>query len=258
MRNLIKMNFYRLSRSISAYILVILSIIGVVMTSVFYHYNRASVEVMRHGAVYDEGMAIFEFIDAILGDGFMLIFIMIGVTLFIGSQYKSGFIKNFAGNCPNRAEIVGADIVVSCTFTLLLMAVAIGATCIVNLTLNSEFVAVGELSDTLNVIVPKLMPLLGYTMLIVFIVEAFRSTTASIITGFLFTTLSPFAASCLNSLLHRIGVPQSFNISEFFIDLMITESAMELDPIKASIIGAVYFVVFAVISIVMFRKRDIV
>jgi len=242
----------------SAYILVILTIIEAVTAGVIYHDNRAGVEAMRHGAVYDDGMALFEFIDATLGDDFLLILIMIGVTLFIGSQYKSGFIKNFAGSCPNRAAIVGADIIVSCAFALIVMTAAVGATCIINLTLNREFAAVGELSDIVNVIVPKLLPFLGYTMLTVFVAEAFRSTTAPIITGFLVTLLSPTAAGLLNKFLYGIGVPEAFDISKFSVIQILSDTGMSLDPIKTSIFGAVYFAVFAVITIIMSQKRDIV
>lgn len=292
MRDLIKMNFYRLSRSISAYIVIFLVILECVMVGVATYQDNSrlirnadssagaavSTDALETTATSTNGIKvefeisesstngfkvengripIYEFLNLILSNYLMLCFPLIGIALFITAQYKSGFIKNFAGNYPDRAKIIGADIIVSCAYSLILLAAAVGATFFVGLTLNRDITTLGQLSDNLDVILPKIIPYLGFSMLAVFICEAFRSATFAIIGGFALILFSQGIVWVIDYALHKIGVPKSFSMGDYFMVSMISKTDLSDDFLRTAIVGAVYFAVFAVAAILMFKKRDI-
>lgn len=281
MRNLIKMNFYRLSRSMSAYIIIFIVILECFMVGVAYNDNARLILSVNYSAgtavstddleiaeetdgIADELAAedgripIYEFLNLILSNNIILCFPLAGIALFITAQYKSGFIKNFAGNYPERAKIIGADIIVSCAYSLILLAAAIGATYIVGLTFNRDITTLGQLSDNLDVILPKIMPYLGFSMLAVFISEAFRSATFTIIGGFALILLSQSITWVIDYALHKIGIPEAFSVGDYFMINIISKTDISDDALRIAIVGAVYFAAFAVITVVMSKKRDIV
>lgn len=281
MRNLIKMNFYRLSRSMSAYIIIFIVILECFMVGAAYHDNARLILSVNYSAetavstddleiaeesdgaadglaAEDGRIPIYEFLNLILSNYIMLCFPFAGIALFITAQYKSGFIKNFAGNYPDRAKIIGADIIVSCAYSLILLAAAVGATFFVGLTLNRDITTLGQLSDNLDVILPKIMPYLGFSMLAVFISEAFRSATFTIIGGFALILFSQGIVWVIDHALHKIGVPKSFSVGDYFMINIMSKSDISDDALRIAIVGAVYFAVFAVITIIMSKKRDIV
>ncbi len=253
MRNLIKMNFYRLSRSMSAYIIIFIVILECFMMGAVYHDNARLIISVNYSAE-----PIYEFLNLILSNNIILCFPLAGIALFITAQYKSGFIKNFAGNYPERAKIIGADIIVSCAYSLILLAAAIGATYIVGLTFNRDITTLGQLSDNLDVILPKIMPYLGFSMLAVFISEALRSATFTIIGGFALILLSQVITSVFDYALHKIGISETFSVGDYFMINIMSKSDISDDALRIAIVGAVYFAVFAVITIIMSKKRDIV
>lgn len=278
MRNLIKMNFYRLSRSISAYIVIFIVILECVMVGVAAYQDNSRLirnadysagttvstddleisEASADGLKVEKGrIPIYAFLNLILSSNIMLCFPLVGIALFITAQYKSGFIKNFAGNYPDRAKIVGADIIVSCTYSLILLAAAVGATFFVGLTLNRDITTLGRLSDNLDAILPKIISYLGFSMLAVFICEAFRSATFAIIGGFALILFSQGIAQVIDYVLHKIGIPQSFSVGDYFMISMTSKTDLSDNLARTATIGAVYFAVFAVITILMSKKRDI-
>ncbi len=281
MRNLIKMNFYRLSRSMSAYIIIFIVILECFMVGAAYHDNARLIISVNYSAetavstddleiaeetdgladglaAEDGRIPIYEFLNLILSNNIILCFPLAGIALFITAQYKSGFIKNFAGNYPERAKIIGADIIVSCAYSLILLAAAIGTTYIVGLTFNRDITMLGQLSDNLDVILPKIMPYLGFSMLAVFISEAFRSATFTIIGGFALILLSQSITRVFDYALHKIGISETFSVGDYFMINIMSKSDISDDALRIAIVGAVYFAVFAVITIIMSKKRDIV
>lgn len=265
----------------SAYIIIFIVILECFMVGVAYHDNaRLIISVnysaetavstddleiaeetdgLADGLAVEEGrIPIYEFLNLILSNNIILCFPLAGIALFITAQYKSGFIKNFAGNYPERAKIIGADIIVSCAYSLILFAAAIGTTYIVGLTFNRDITTLGQLSDNLDVILPKIMPYLGFSMLAVFISEAFRSATFTIIGGFALILLSQGITRVFDYALHKIGISETFSIGDYFMINIMSKSDISDDALRIAIVGAVYFAVFAVITIIMSKKRDIV
>lgn len=279
MLNLLKMDLYRLFRSSTTWIMLLvtvgMAVFGVSMTK----YDASNMEqgadsmATEIGAdVSDDGVNLnfgisattlpewatgdVDFADLVntqVGSGLFLIVVSIFVTLFVCAEHKNGYIKNIAGQFPNRgvlivskAVAIGAQVLAMFLVLFVTMFVT-GKICFGDkLVLNS----VGKLFTVLG---GQFVLHYAFAGVILCLGVLFRSSALSMTIGILI--------SCkLTSLLYMLGNKFSLDLTRYALETNVTRFSVITDKKEILVMMLSAAVIFAVTigtSIIVMQKRDV-
>lgn len=279
MLNLLKMDLYRLFRSSTTWIMLLvtvgMAVFGVSMTK----YDASNMEqgadsmATEIGAdVSDDGVNLnfgisattlpewatgdVDFADLVntqVGSGLFLIVVSIFVTLFVCAEHKNGYIKNIAGQFPNRgvlivskAVAIGAQVLAMFLVLFVTMFVT-GKICFGDkLVLNS----VGKLFTVLG---GQFVLHYAFAGVILCLGVLFRSSALSMTIGILI--------SCkLTSLLYMLGNKFSLDLTRYALETNVTRYSVITDKKEILVMMLSAAVIFAVTigtSIIVMQKRDV-
>lgn len=279
MLNLLKMDLYRLFRSSTTWIMLLvtvgMAVFGVSMTK----YDASNMEqgadsmATEIGAdVSDDGVNLnfgisattlpewatgdvdfAELVNTQVGSGLFLIVVSIFVTLFVCAEHKNGYIKNIAGQFPNRgvlivskAVAIGAQVLAMFLVLFVTMFVT-GKICFGDkLVLNS----VGKLFTVLG---GQFVLHYAFAGVILCLGVLFRSSALSMTIGILI--------SCkLTSLLYMLGNKFSLDLTRYALETNVTRYSVITDKKEILVMMLSAAVIFAVTigtSIIVMQKRDV-
>lgn len=279
MLNLLKMDLYRLFRSSTTWIMLLvtvgMAVFGVSMTK----YDASNMEqgadsmATEIGAdVSDDGVnlnfgiaattlpewatgdVVFaDLVNTQVGSGLFLIVVSIFVTLFVCAEHKNGYIKNIAGQFPNRgvlivskAVAIGAQVLAMFLVLFVTMFVT-GKICFGDkLVLNS----VGKLFTVLG---GQFVLHYAFAGVILCLGVLFRSSALSMTIGILI--------SCkLTSLLYMLGNKFSLDLTRYALETNVTRYSVITDKKEILVMMLSAAVIFAVTigtSIIVMQKRDV-
>lgn len=197
-----------------------------------------------------------------LNSGLLLLFILIGVVLFFRSDEKNGFIKNIAGQTKHKYNILLSKLaaVGVYTFVCMLCYMLIGyLSFVTGVALVDGGISFGieYLPEVIKIFALQYLLYMAFISGLLLITQVTKSTAAGITAGsfgimgfgMLFVTISQ---KVFNT---------DFDISKYYISTNISKVNMDAgaDIIKfALVIGIVYFIMYNVLNILWFSKRDIV
>lgn len=281
MLNIIKMDFYRMLKSKSQYILWILLTVMLVLTTASmreeYKDPQASAnnwETMQEGVedtAENLGMyvtvptepgqkaTLYDMFYANMQGKVEAIFIVIFAVLFATADIRSGYIKNIGGQCRRRSDLVISKAVILFLYTVLtfLLTLAVQAFC------NAVFygyLEIGPVSEFLGYIGTQL--LLHYALALIVM-----GISILILNNIISMTLAIMLCMNMTVLLWGMvgrGLQSVFDRTVDVLSYTVTGSISILqlhgDPdllIKAALVAIAYGTVFTVVSAIVFQRRDI-
>ena len=274
MFNLIKMDFYRLFRSkafrVGIIAAVITALIGVLV-------NYGILEIiklgMQDGAEGVEELSMFfpilqwlsvdgvDFASVVMtGTGFLALFIgcMISAS-FVGAEQSCGYVKNIAGQLPNKGLTVVSKFVVTCFIQLVVLLVYV---IVCSITANMFFGGY-----IVSYSIGKLLALLGLRFLLFCAIDAIllffctltKSHAIAMVIGAIFgigvTYLLYWA---VNMLLSVVNI--TVKIAEFMpdgINSLINISNLGTITGRAILVAVVFIAGFLGGAVLLFKKRDV-
>ena len=278
MFNLIKMDLYRLLRSTSTYVMVILaaSIAAFTIYMTYLEINMAKEELppfvesvdtesdnITFGIIVDTDpqwadgdIDYSEMLGAQLQSGLLLILVSVFATLFIAAERRNGFVKNIAGQFRNRGIMVAAKLVVLAVQMLILFST------FALFVLFSSLVFWGD--QIVLTSVPKLLQLAGlqyllhfaFACLIAFLCLLTNSSALSMTFGIL---LCSGIGELFCGLIDRMA-GDSFYIEEYMLATNISSVGAGVSSdaaVHAMFIGIGYILVTMLLSMLTVQKRDI-
>ena len=197
------------------------------------------------------------------GSPFLTLLTSIFIAFFIGSEYKRGYIKNIAGNLPDRAMLFVSKMVIILIVNLIYFAVLF----IFSLAVDSIFFEVIFDGSTVNtcIIQGLLLLFLNYAVCLVVAMISVGSqgnsgacvTMAVLISAGIMSQVAQMFVSIFQNM---ELISWDFNISEYFsttyINYFCTEY-MEENVGTALIVGSIYIVLSTVLTILHIKKKDI-
>ena len=250
MIKIIKMDLYRLFKSASTYIML------VVITGLccFFSYMQLSMEEDYHPSVF--GI----FTDM----GFLQLVPTIVVSLYLISftvgEYTDGFIKNIGGQIKNRSLLVNSKFVTAIVFDAIGMLATIFGTLLM-LVIKEHSFKIWASSAELKMVALEFLWIIMVTYIWVMLSLIFRSQAAP-------TTIASILL--LMGELLDMGIDRVYNvitdkttaISEYFplglfykTDII---SAENPEPMVVVVMALIYMVVTVVISNIIVKKRDLI
>lgn len=279
MLNLIKMDLYRLFRSITTWIMCLVTIGMVVFTVSMTKYDLSlmkediAVDRAEVGTnITDEEIEVvigitadtkdewvtgdIEFSDLLntqIGSGTFLILVSIFVTLFVCAEQKNGYIKNIAGQFPNRAVLVLSKTVAVGVQVLFLFLVLTVAMFITGKICFGSSLVLGSAGDLLKALGGQYVLHFAFASLILCLSILFNSSALSMTLGIL---VSCKVTSLLYALTERFGA----DISKYAVEVNVTRYAQVTDrgEILTMLLSAVAVIVVAIgLAAIVMQKRDV-
>lgn len=255
MSKLIKMELYKLRTSKLFIILLVIFALTNVLITVG---SAALVNVIAsESAGYK--MNLSSAISAPFALEMLLMFNFISVTSFLYLDFSNGYIKNIAGQLPNRSNIVAAKYIAVSVHNLVFFLVAalsnIISGVIIGMTVDSE--NIGAAIATLCI---KWLLSLAINAILMFFAVGLRSKTFGIILAVMIS-LGAFSLIYMgiDALVNNVFKAESFSLSNYMPDtLMNTVNVADNNLVANGIIVAVVFIaLFYILTNILFKKKDI-
>lgn len=207
MFNVIKMELYRMIKNKSTWIILAASMLimfaSIFMTSQdinYYNNNLIALENLQEngsevnwgiyiGSVNPEWcngsqISLMDLVAVNMKSKILLMFLVVFVTGFAGSEWRNGFLKNIAGQVKNRSSLILGKFAVTAIFTTVMIAAAVLSTMLGSKIFMGYINFAGATQGILFLVVQILLHI-GYGMFILFLFQVTGSAIATMLSGIL-------------------------------------------------------------------------
>lgn len=263
MIRLIKMDFYRMFKSkffwIALCVLFILQFAGAFgmpfLVDAISNYAENPEELMMYSNI--------KFSDMLSNpmDSIMMIIMFVSATAFLFADIKNGYIKNIAGQISQKGYTAISKFVVVCFHNLVFMTGSVLAYLLGSLVCPKMTVIFdGAALSGLIIFFIKLMLTFAMTTVLLFITTGLYNSTLANVAGVLFSVGAlGLIYAALDKLISVIGI-KNVTVTHYIPDQLYFEKydiSAWGDIINAVIVSLVFIVVFLLLTVSVFNKRDV-
>ena len=207
MFNVLKMDLYRMAKSNATWIILLASMlmmfVSIFMTSQdidYYNSNPIALEnLQENGGEINWGIyigsvnpkwcngneiSLMELVAVNIKSKLLLMFLVVFITYFVGSEGRNGFIKNIAGQVRNRSSLILGKFIAIGIFTIVMIVAAVFSTMLGSLIFLGYVNFVG-IKQGLIFLVVQILLHIGYGMFILLLFNVTRSSIATMLSGIL-------------------------------------------------------------------------
>ena len=295
MLNLIKMNFYRLFRQKSFYVLLGTAVlIGWFMVFMIWVEPRLEEQAeklreqraqsgeqtedmgfhvgvvvgttdgdgLQESAAGVEEFNVLEFMDEYFTSGFPMILLSVGAAIIANGERKKGFIKNLGGQMKPRGMLPVSKLP-AILFEIAVLYVATAFSFILFGRIYFEKYTLGSIPAMCRAMGVQLVLGLAFGALILLVSTIGRNAASGIIAGIIMTSgVIIYVYSLINQVATAyLGAPENFDIARCSLSYYmsgVTSEAAGKDLVTALIVGVVYLVLASAAGWFVMEKNDIV
>ncbi len=251
MRNSLNMDFYRLLKTKSTYIIYLIYI-GLMVMSIF-ALNISNVDANAVGKVSEATHMLLQGNSAIF-------VIVIFIAMFINAEFNSGYIKNIMGDVSKKSNYVLSKIVVFTVYTAIFIITGAVSAIISSYVVYDKVDWTGYGSTLVYIGVIYLLNV-SFACIMTLITIVLRNSAASTSIGIIYTlTLANLLYMLINYIVSKIFNLDDFMIQKYVVEgnMNILSSSSEATAFLRGGVVAIIFGFFAVfVSIQIVRKRDV-
>lgn len=269
MANLIKMDLFRLfkTKSYKLLLLVSLSIAFIAIAAIagiaklipiLGEESQFALSMMFPFASWAKDVSVFDIMYTSLYALAPMV-ISIATAIFISSEHSSGYIKNIAGQVKNKGMLVAAKFatLAFATFTIF-VSYLVGAFASAQLFLHGSLNYTGFM-DFAAVIGVKYLLFLSVVAIIIFLCTLTKSSSLAIAFGVIFGTgMTTIVYTAVSFFLETV-TKHSIQVASFTPDGFAFKLSMATQPeilAKGCVLSVIYIAVFLILSAVVMNKRD--
>ncbi|MFQ9514426.1 MAG: ABC transporter permease subunit [Eubacterium sp.] len=281
MLNVIKMDFYRMLKTKSLYIVwIILALVTVFTTYLsaeeFYDtevqqessqkLQDTSPDNMNLGITVtlpteaSEKVTVYDIIFANIQGKAIGIFIAIFAVIFSTADMNSGYIKNIGGQVARRSRLVWSKEISLFLFTILTIGIYIMVQMISN-QIFFGYLKFGDVGALIRYLLVEVLLHFTLALICMAIAMLIRNNVVSMIIAIcLCMNVLMILYSAIDNLLKNIA-PKNFHIINYTVTGKISQMSMDFtnkEGAAALVVGLIFIIVMSIVSSVMFEKRDIV
>lgn len=203
-----------------------------------------------------------ELMQSYVQGGILMMFCTVLASIFVSSEQKSGFIKNIAGQLPNRGMLALSKFAALAVGTLMIFVTFTVSTILSGWIAFGSQMTLGSVRVFLPFLGIQYLMHLAFGGLVMLAAILTQSTAFSMTAGMLYSTgITGLLYSGINKLIGwLIPGAKGFNIGTYMLDTNISRTGLEASSSQLGL-ALICSVIFAVISIwismVILKKRDI-
>lgn len=283
MYNLIRMNVYRLTHSLSTWVLlfftIFMAVFSMVMTNVDIETMRregpeqaavgdASTEEIQLGITVSsdpswvDGTIFMEDVAAVqIQSGILALLCVIFTAIFITAEQKSGYVKNIAGQFPGRIQLAAGKFFAMALQLLVMLLLFTLVTLLAGTLLWGDRFQLGDPLLFARFLGIQFLLHLGICSLVMLISTFTGSSAAGMTIGILLTCgLGSPVYSLINRGLEALRIGSGFDISRCMAEINIHLAGVHAASdvlIQAVCVGIAFTAVSLFLTTWIIRKRDI-
>ena len=280
MFNLIKMDLYRLVRTPSALITAgmadLLAVFSVFMTDTDIQLMQEDPSSVSTEAPDERQMGIYveadpewltgkieagSIVSVEMRSGLLALLCVIFTAVFVNAEHRSGFIKNIAGQLHSRGKLIISKLTAVAVQVLFMMIVFIIAVLITGFILWGGSFYIGSAASLFKFAAIQYLLHLSLSAMIIFFTVLTGSSAFSMTLGILLCSgLSVPVYSLINKLVYNFRPGLGFDINKFLPDGNITLTGIDASAevfLRGAVSGAVYALIFILLSMLIMQKRDV-
>ncbi len=255
MRNLIKMDLYRMGRSrtfwICLIITAVLALTGAPISKLLYNLAASLSSEVREAFPAEVDLSVI-LRDPFPLAGFMLL--LLSLCSFFHADMENGFIKNIAGQMPQKGYTVLSKFLAAIAHNLIFVMTAIAGKVIGTLVVQRIVVNSGA-ADGIRVLLLKLLLIQGISAVLLLAVTTLRSKSLGMILAVLFGLgLTPLIYLGVNEALSTV-FGKDVDISRYMADAVLRENPLETG--RAILTAVVTGGLFLLLAIRIFDRKDV-
>lgn len=288
MLNFLKMDFYRLFKQKSTYIILAVAAGIVLMTigttrleqeliasgtmpqsaiDALYAASESSVSVGLNAnpsiAWFDKNTVIpmSELAETTIRSGILSVLVVVFAVLFVFAERKNGYIKNLVGKKNFKAKLYLSKMAVVAVYTVFIFAAAYFATWLLGIILLQNPIDYTFSSAAVAAMFGQLLYniVLGlFTTLLVCLLE---NTTVPIVVGSLLCTgIFSLVYSLVDKVVYKLSDAKDFMLSSFLPSGQLTRMLISSDSgtiVKGFVVLAVFMVIYVVVTFIIAEKKDV-
>lgn len=269
MFNLIKMDLNRLFRTTSFAVGLILSaIISFLCISILSFFmgmidNPEAVSESA-GLLMVDWKANGIFLTDLIKSSFNILSLLISTSLtaiFVNAEQSSGYIKNIAGQIPNKSMIAVSKFfsIVVINFAIFIVYFAVSA--LSGLLFFSSMLKAGDFISLLIALAVKFLLYIAVDTIILFVCTLTKSKTLAVAIGVVFGIgISKMIYNMLDTFLNMVFKVSDINLAIFTPDGMnsVVDAGTETDVIiRGIVVAVIYIAIFLIASGAIMKNRDI-
>lgn len=284
MLNMLNMDIYRMFKTKSLYVIWIILIFCIVMTTwimkIEYSYQLDMEQNEEYQSGIDdtysedgmsvgiqvniptelgENVTVFDMMFANLQSKFFAVFLVIFAVIFSTADFGSGYIKNFGGQVKRREGLIISKGISLFIYTVLTLIISLLAQAVSNL-IFFGYLKWGIADKLIQYMGIQILLHFALTMIIMTISILARNNVFSMIFAIcLCMNLMMLLYSGIQIIIKKVGMG-TVNISKYTISGKIYRLPMDLTSGiigQAVLLSVIYIGISAVISMIIYRKRDI-
>ncbi len=256
MLNIIKMDFYRMFKSVSFWV----SLIVASGIAVFVNIMAVLFEISD---MFTKS-ASFILMQALSG-GDTLIICTIFISLFIHSEFKNGFIKNIAGHVKPRGKLILSKLLILVGY-IIILPLTYYLFSILTLTLSGSKIIFDFSADIFMAIAVEMLLYFAFGSIIIMLSIISNSNALSIAVGIMMSTqVFSIIFVVIDYLIRKINPDSTFTSSDYSLISNIGNVATinysantdENYIVRAVCVGIVFAAVAITLSVFSLQKKDI-
>lgn len=292
MLNLIKMDLYRLVRSKSFWVMIIVTAVVAFISAFATNFSYESIESIADPEIMAEmGIDMDEETANSMSVGFtaelneldnvlggekvyfteyfnydfsaltMLLFCAIFPPIFVNAEQKYGFIKNIAGQLPNRGMLVIPKLCAVAVQVIVIFAVYIITSSLSCSILFGDRLVFDFSGEFIKVFALHFLLHYSFAVVVTAATIFLRGSALSMTFGIIVSGgLTSFIYSFADIVLHKIGFSEDFSIGDFAIESCVGDISTQIaggDLARVISVGAVFLTASVVVSMAAMYKRDV-
>lgn len=293
MLNLIKMDMYRMFHSLSTWVILAVTVglaaFSVIATNLYLEAMNETVSQETVTSIDGEessGSAETEDNTVVIGiqvdtnpewiqgkinmgdlvttqlrSGLLVLLCVIITAIFTCADQKNGYIKNIAGQLPNRGVLAVSKMICLAILTVIMMAVFILTVIITGAMFWSGRLYMEDWGSLLTVLGTQYLLHMGFCALVMFLCTLTKSSAVGMTVGIVIMIglLMP-VYSVINYGIAQINSHWNFDISKYMLEgnlSLARTGAPAGDLIHGSAVGAVFILLGTIFAMVIMKKRDV-
>lgn len=283
MFNVLKMDLYRMAKSNATWIILLASMlmmfVSIFMTSQdidYYNSNPIALEnLQENGGEINWGIyigsvnpkwcngneiSLMDLVAVNIKSKLLLMFLVVFITYFVGSEGRNGFIKNIAGQVRNRSSLILGKFIAIGIFTIVMIVAAVFSTMLGSLIFLGYVNFVG-IKQGLIFLVVQILLHIGYGMFILLLFNVTRSSIATMLSGILIAAgILQVVDAILFSIFKGLDSIEGFSVMKYLtsgnVGVLSINSSNAVYT-QASMIAVCAIVLMTVLSSIIIQRRDL-
>lgn len=281
MLNLIRMELYRMFKTKSLYVLWIVMLGAVLLTTSLVVPEVENARLMEENYQYSQeiqssvstniGMSVvlptapqdkvtlYDIVFANMQGHFFAIFVVIFAVIFTTADLKTGYIKNIAGQLRKREQLIGAKVVAMLVYTVLTEIVFVLGQAVANRLLFG-YLRLGEVKVFMTYLGMQTLLHFALALICMALAILIRNNVSSMIAVIcMCMNVLVIVYSGLDEWLHKAGL-ENFHTIQYTVTGRIAMLSMDVtgkEMIQTGEIAAAFIIVAVLLSGFVFKKRDI-